>query len=103
MQLRGYWDTGQLMRLGEMVQSGSSWCEQGVHWTYFEDGKAESQSSYEHGRLDGRSRTWWPNGRQATQEEYVDGQRAQSTRWDESGKLIAHEAYEADGSRKLQR
>ena len=47
--------------------------------------------------------SWWPNGKPATVEEFDNGTRRTSKRWDRAGRLTVDEAYEADGSRKLRR
>jgi antitoxin component YwqK of YwqJK toxin-antitoxin module len=99
----GFWDTGKVQRQGDFVRCARSWCEQGPHRRFFEDGTPESEVHYQDGKRVGLSRSWWPNRKQATQEKYVDDRRVESRRWDDSGTLIADEQYEADGSRKLAR
>lgn len=97
-QVQSFWDSGKVRREGELVHCGSKWCEQGTFRTYFENGRLESEISYESGKLVGLARSWWPTGQQATREQYVDGRLVKSERWSESGTLIASEEYEADGS-----
>jgi antitoxin component YwqK of YwqJK toxin-antitoxin module len=106
-QVTAYWDTGKLSKQGDYVvcsyYGARDWCEEGLHRSFFEDGQRRSESNYHFGKLHGSSRTWWPDGKPASVEEYADGTRTKSQRWNESGKLLADEEYEADGSRKLKR
>ena len=102
-----YWDTGQVASEGDQARCsryGSRyWCEDGWQRAYFEDGTISAEGVYELGKRNGPQRTFWQNKRPASVEEYSDDRPVKSTRWDETGKLIADEAYEADGSRKIQR
>lgn len=106
-QVREYWDTGKTRRQGDYVAcsryGGRGWCEEGMHRTFFEGGEPASEETYKQGKLEGQRKSWWQNGRPEAEEAYVDGRRSKSKRWDQDGKLIADEEYEADGSRKLKR
>jgi antitoxin component YwqK of YwqJK toxin-antitoxin module len=104
-----YWDTGKLKKEGtfilrETARFGGSyrgWVEEGVHRAYYESGALRSEETWRDGKQDGPGKELWENGTPAALEEFAQGVRTKSKRWDESGKLLADEELEADGSRKL--
>lgn len=64
------------------------WIEHGPEWTLHRDG-GESTSSYAWGKLDGSSRSWYPNGILKQETMYVNGSREGQGR-----------GYWADGSKQ---
>jgi antitoxin component YwqK of YwqJK toxin-antitoxin module len=106
-----YWDTGKASFEGDFVLCELSdygfayrdWCEEGLHKTYFEDGARRTETTFHLGKRSGPSRAWWENGKPASVEEWLDDRPTRAKRWDEAGKLISDDAFEADGSRKILR
>jgi antitoxin component YwqK of YwqJK toxin-antitoxin module len=104
-----YWDTGKPKKEGTFILSQTThfggsyrdWVEEGVHLAYYESGALRSEETWHGGKQDGPSKKLWENGKPAALEEFAQGVRTRSKRWDESGKLLADEEFEADGSRKL--
>jgi antitoxin component YwqK of YwqJK toxin-antitoxin module len=74
-----------------------------VHRSYFENGALKQEMSFRLGKREGTSTLWWPNGKTAMVESHTDDRLTKAKRWDENGKLVADEEFEADGSRKLKR
>ena len=105
--MKEFWDTGKVSREGAMVacdaRSYRSWCEDGVHRSYFESGARRSEVSYRMGKRHGPSLGWWENGRPETVATYADDKLTEAKTWDRDGKLVADDQFEADGSRKIRR
>jgi len=106
-QSKSFWDTGHVSQEGEFAWCPSDdhrdWCENGVHRSYFENGALKQEMSFRLGKREGTSTLWWPNGKTAMVESHTDDRLTKAKRWDENGKLVADEEFEADGSRKLKR
>jgi antitoxin component YwqK of YwqJK toxin-antitoxin module len=62
-----------------------------------------SVASFHEDRESGTWKSWWPNGKPWTVEEYKDGALTKAKRWNEAGVVLVDEEYEADGSRKLKK
>jgi antitoxin component YwqK of YwqJK toxin-antitoxin module len=111
MRSTAYWDTGKVEAEGVLVSitqedygyRWTDWCRDGIHKSYYENGTLESEESYDKGKRQGTSKSWWPNGKAASVEEYVDDRITKAKYWDKNGKLTIDEEYERDGSRKLKR
>jgi antitoxin component YwqK of YwqJK toxin-antitoxin module len=104
--MKRFWDTGKLREEGVWVScnngwGGRDWCPDGTFKSYFENGTPAAEESYDHGKRRGTAKTWWPDGKPQSVEEYVDDRRSKAKHWDKDGKLVLDEQYEADGSRKL--
>lgn len=104
---QSFWDNGKLQSdakliacSGHMYQPIRGFCEHGVKSSFHEDGSKQEETQYNKGKRNGESRTFWPNGKPAAIEHYADDVLQKAKRWDESGKLVVDEEYEADGSRK---
>ena len=102
-----FWDTGRVSDEGEFVACSNSgyrdWCEDGVHRSYFENGALKRETNFRLGQREGTSRSWWPNGKAASVESFVDDRLTKAKRWDDGGKVLSDEEFEADGSRKIKR
>ncbi len=106
-QTKEFWDSGKVSREGAWVLCASKydgyrdWCEQGVHRSYYESGAPETEAAFQLGKRQGPGKSWWKNGRTASVEDYADDKRLRAKTWDEDGKLLTDDEFEADGSRKL--
>jgi antitoxin component YwqK of YwqJK toxin-antitoxin module len=105
-----FWDNGKLQSdakltacNGHIYQPIRGFCEHGVKSSFHEDGSKQEETHYNKGKRHGESRTFWPNGKPSAIEHYADDVLQKAKRWDESGKLVVDEEYEADGSRKSRR
>lgn len=104
-----YWELGKVKREGKLVlrsyvRWGSKyrdWLPEGAQRSYYETGALHSEETYRDGNLIGTSKQLWANGKPASIDQYSDGVRTASKRWDKTGQLIADEEFEADGSRKV--
>ncbi|MES1208518.1 MAG: hypothetical protein ABUS79_21470, partial [Pseudomonadota bacterium] len=110
-QVKAFWDTGKVSREGLFLACddrdrgwrGRAWCEDGVHRSYFESGAPESEVTFRMGKREGTSKTWWATGKAASVEDYVADHCTKAKRWDQDGKVVADDEFEADGSRKLKK
>ena len=104
---QSFWDDGKLQSDAKLVacdrgvyQPIRGYCEQGVKSSFYEDGTKAEETQYSKGKRHGESRTFRPDGKPLAVEHYADDVLQKAKRWDESGKLVVDEEYEADGSRK---
>ncbi len=106
-QSKTFWDTGRTSGEGEFVMCDNDgyrrWCEEGAHRSYFENGAPKQEMNFRLGRREGTWRSWWKNGKPASVESFADDRLTKAKRWDEDGKLVSDEEFEADGSRKIKR
>ena len=105
-----FWDNGQLRSdtpfvacRGRAYGRNAGFCEQGVARSYHEDGSRSEEAQYQLGQRHGSRHAFWSNGKPAAVEQYSAGVLQKARRWQEDGKLVLDEEYEADGSRKLRR
>jgi antitoxin component YwqK of YwqJK toxin-antitoxin module len=101
---RTWYDLGQLEAETAYVRCSSSrgeWCESGVEKSWFENGKLASETAWQDGRRNGDSRTWFDDGSKRTEETWGDGRRTRLREWDQHGKQLRDDEFEADGSRKV--
>jgi antitoxin component YwqK of YwqJK toxin-antitoxin module len=77
---------------------------QGVHFTWYADGKRESMEIYERGYRQGYALRWHPNGRLNALEHWAEGRRDGDARfWDETGRLLACSTPEGEDCRLAER
>lgn len=57
------------------------WCEDGVHRSYFESGAREAEVTFQLGKRQGASQTWWANGKPESVEAYADDKLTRAKRW----------------------
>ena len=103
-----FWDNGKLKSEAKLVacddgayHAVAGFCEHGVVRSFYEDGSRLEEAQFNMGKRHGTLQAFWPHEKPARLEQYVDDVLQKAKRWDESGKLIADDEYEADGSRKL--
>ena len=102
--VRRFHDTGKLAEVGVYVKAGpyhwSWWVQDGPFTYYDEDGAKRATVGYQRGRRHGVEQRYDGKGRLRTVNTWEAGRLKSYKSYDEKGKLLATEAYEADGSRK---
>ena len=106
-----FWDNGKPHTEATLVacsdRSGYSrvlgFCEHGVVRSYYEDGTKSEEAQYQMGKRHGARHAFWPNGKPQAQEQFADDTMVKAKRWNESGKVVMDDEFEADGSRKQRR
>lgn len=102
-----YFDLGGVRTEGGYVPcerryGNDGWCEDGTHTSFFEGGKQAGEETFKVGqRL--MSKRWYESGVLAEVETYVERRLTARTSYFADGGVEGDEAYEADGSRKLER
>lgn len=102
-----YFDLGGVRTRGGFVPCArrfgrTDWCEDGVHTTFFESGKKAAEDTFRGGeRVSGKR--WYESGLVAEETTLLAGRVSTRKRWSSDGGLELDEAYEADGSRVLDR
>lgn len=74
--------------------------KEGVERSWAENGTLISESFWKAGKQQGTSKRWFESGKPSSEEEWADDVRLSMKSWDESGKVLKDERYNADGSRK---
>lgn len=102
-----YFDLGAVRSKGTWIpcerrSSRDSWCEDGLHTTFFESGKRLGEVTFAQGRRIAAKR-WYETGVPEAVEMYEKERLSASTRYFPDGGVASDEAFEADGSRKLNR
>ena len=114
VQAQEFWDNGKLQLSGTYEETtrtnsfdyGYFWrwdemLEQGLVKTWREDGTLSSEDNYRDGKREGVSRTFYDDGKKVAQENtYKDDNLTREKTYDETGKLLTHVEYFADGSKR---
>jgi antitoxin component YwqK of YwqJK toxin-antitoxin module len=103
--LEEFYDDGKPKSVEPSVRGGGRWGDGGPqrHGTvkrWWENGKPAAEETYEHGRLDGPSTSYFEDGTLKTSETWNDGRVTSRKQYDAHGTLLKDERYNEDGSRQ---
>ncbi len=111
---KDYFDGGQVRRAGSYLEvrqeTGFGWGqfwshqdlqEDGKFLEWREDGSLQGEELWRQGKREGLSRAFFEDGKTVFREEtFAENRLARVKEYDKAGKLVTHDEYFADGSRK---
>ncbi|MDP3504763.1 MAG: hypothetical protein Q8S33_30775 [Myxococcales bacterium] len=102
-----YFDLGAVSRKGNWIPcerryGRESWCEDGLHTSFFESGTKRAEETFTQGKRVSAKR-WYETGVLQANETYEKDRLSANTTYFPDGGVASDDAFEADGSRKLRR
>jgi len=96
-----WYDNGQQQSEETVTDQGYRGRNEGVSRRWSEEGTLVEETHWKAGKRHGLSKSWFDKtGKPSSEEEWADGVRLAMKSWDETGKVLKDERYNADGSRK---